>query len=311
MLLGSGEHFSTQHPAKLSSGKEGAPQVLSSFTFPLPFPKSLGCTKALPLGEQAGCLGDAHPCSFSTWGGLTPWPAGSWGIRPFTGQPAGSGETQDPKNMTPPLLKQQGLGRGEGSKQLLLPNMGLTASDEATAEACRHPAGRFKGTGSSKWHGRDLAGSKHAMGQGTGSGQGCVSLVGLAAPAGTPGIPMGLGPAAQHPPQRPVWGGVSRDTAGSCRGDLPVPRHCHRERVLGRPHPKARLGRETPFPLASPRLGRAGNTGERFAQFPPQSPQFEGATAKLLPPGPQGPPRRGCWTGPEAKVSGRGLRRLF
>lgn len=61
--------FLHQHPAKLSSGKEGAPQVPSSSTFPLPFPKSLGCTKALPLGEQARCLPNAHPCSFSTSGG--------------------------------------------------------------------------------------------------------------------------------------------------------------------------------------------------------------------------------------------------
>lgn len=74
-----------------------------------------------------------------------------WGeagdLNPLLGNAHVLAKLKTPKLCALPFSEAR-LGQRERSKQLSLPNMGLTASDEATAEACRHPAGRFKGMGS-------------------------------------------------------------------------------------------------------------------------------------------------------------------
>lgn len=98
-------------------------------------------------------------------GSFTPWSTGGV-LDPTLGNLWALAKLKIPKLCPLPFSAARHRERGEGSKQLLLPNMGLTASDEATAEACRHPAGRFKGLGSSRGCGQDLAGNGQRMGQG-------------------------------------------------------------------------------------------------------------------------------------------------
>lgn len=95
----------------------------------------------------------------------------------------------------------------------MLPNMGLTASNEAIAEACRHPASRFNGPGSLQ----ESSQSKARQGKGKGCGR--VSLAQLAAPArawwGPVLFPVegqfcstAPTPALRIPSQHPIQGGA-------------------------------------------------------------------------------------------------------
>lgn len=146
-------------------------KVSHSLSPNLPGCATLGCSKLppLPLGEQAACSAGAHhtpsPHALALVGFHTVvcrgWGGGS-DLLP--GNPQVLAKLKIPKICPLPFSAAR-LREREGSKQLLLPNMGLTASDEATAEACRHPAGRFKGPGSSQGRGQDPAG----IGAGNGS----------------------------------------------------------------------------------------------------------------------------------------------
>lgn len=171
-------HF-IQQPAKLSSEKKGTPQDPLPFSsaFPLhPSPNLLGCvtlgsTKCLPLplSKQAECLtGAPHAPSQAHFapGGFHPMAWGeAGGLDPFLGNSQVLAKLEIPKICALPFLAARLGERGEGSKQLLLPNMGRTASDEATTEACRHPAGRFKGMGSLQGLEQDPARNRQRMGQ--------------------------------------------------------------------------------------------------------------------------------------------------
>lgn len=135
----------------------------------LPGCDTLVCAKLTPqlFGEQAAPMasGPHEPSpAHIALGGFTSWSTEGF-LDPFLGNPWASAKLKIPKLCPLPFSAARHRER-EGSKQLLLPNMGLTASDEATAEACRHPAGRFKGLGSSRGCRQDLAWDGQRMGQG-------------------------------------------------------------------------------------------------------------------------------------------------
>lgn len=131
---------------------------------------TLGSTRflLLPISKGTECLtGASHAPSqiHLALGHLHPMTWGEpGGLNPSLGNSQLLAKLKIPKICALPFSAAR-LGEREGSKQLSLPNMGLTASDEATAEACRHPAGRFKGMGNLQGLGQDPAGNSQRMGQ--------------------------------------------------------------------------------------------------------------------------------------------------
>lgn len=298
---------SFQQTAKLRSEKKSIPQDPLLFSC-LPTPPSLnvmgriilGSTRFLPLPftKQTECLvGAPHAPSqiHLAFVGFHPMTRGEAGdLDTLLGNSQVLAKLKIPKICALPFSAARP-GEREGSKQLSLPNMGLTASNEATVEACRHPAGRFKGMGSLQGLGQDPAGNRQKIGQAFP----LVWLVGSAATRWGPSLRR-LEPVPPCMETRGLWLAVC--PGGNCFGDLPGFGVVMGSVAPSRPHPKPRNRTQTPLPFAFPHVlaGWGGMPGEKLRLACPKSrPTVHRwlATARLVQLGSQGPPRWGCWPG--------------